>query len=210
MANKILILGYSGTGKSRSIKGLNPDETRIIQTVAKQIPFKGGRVYSAENKNLKVTDDYATLYQFLTVWGKDKAVKNIIIDDSQYLIINEFMRSATDELKGSQAFHRYNVLAQNFWHLLTFIDTLKEDLNVFFLHHLEETDKGSKVKTCGRLLDEKVSIEGMFTYVLVTGKNNEKYCFYTNNNGLAKTPEEMFDETIENDLQIVIDGIKNY
>lgn len=210
MSNKILILGTSGTGKSRSIKGLNAEETRIIQTVSKQVPFKGGKVYSAENKNLTVKDDYQSIYTFLNAWNKDETVKNIIIDDSQYLMINEFMRSAADELKGSQAFNRYNILAQNFWNLLMFVDKLRDDLNVFFLHHLEETDKSDKVKTCGNLLDKLVCIEGHFTYVLVTGKEDDKYIFHTNNYSLSKTPEEMFESTIENDLQIVLDGIKNY
>lgn len=211
MANSILVLGFSGSGKSRSIKGLNPEETRIIQAKKKAIPFKGGSIYSGENKNLKVTDDYQMIYTFLATWNKDNEVKNIIIDDSQYLIINEFMKSSTDDLKGNQAFQRYNTMAQNFWNLLMFVDGLKDDLNVFFLHHLEENELGkTKPKTIGKLLDDKVCIEGMFTYVLTTGKNDGKYCFHTNDFGLSKTPEEMFENMIENDLQIVLDGIKNY
>ncbi len=211
MSNKILILGYSGSGKSRAIKGLNAEETRVIQTTAKAMPFRGGKVYCAENKSLKVTDDYHTIYEFLKVWSKDETVKNVVIDDSQYLIINEFMKSSTDDLRGNQAFQRYNLMAQNFWNLLTFIDNLREDLTVFFLHHLEETEAGkTKPKTIGKLLDDKVCIEGMFTYVLTTGKDDSKYCFHTNDFGLSKTPEEMFENTIENDLQLVLDGIKNY
>jgi len=211
MANKIAVFGYSGSGKSRAIKGLKVEETRVLQSISKAMPFRGGSVYCAENKNLKVTDEYNTIYQFLNVWAKDDSVKNIVIDDSQYLIINEFMKSSTDDLKGNQAFQRYNMMAQNFWNLLTFIDGLRDDLTVFFLHHLEENELGkTKPKTIGKMLDDKVCIEGMFTYVLITGKEDNKYCFYTNDFGLAKTPEEMFEKTIENDLQLVLDGIKNY
>ena len=214
MSNLILILGQSGTGKSTSIRNMDSEDTFIIQTVNKPLPFKGfKKSYPIMDKDGKgkrlVTDNYDKIIGCLKYLNNDKDIKNIIIDDFQYVISNEFMVRAKEK-----GFDKFTEMAQHYYMIIDVASRLREDLNIFFLSHNEQKEDGtSKVKTIGKLLDEKITIEGLFTIVLNTVIQDNKYYFQTQNNGFntTKSPLGMFDERlIENDLKLVTEKINEY
>jgi len=190
MSTPLLIAGTSGTGKSRSIVTLNPEETFIIAALAKDLPFKGWRTkYKPLTKdgtgNYLCTDDYVLIHKTLDfVDTKRPEIKTVVIDDSQYLMANEFMRRHSSTGGGNAVFQLYNEIGDHFWHLIMNMRLLRQDLIVILLHHSEITDLGnSKAKTIGKMLDDKIVIEGMFSIVLNTVMDNGKYFFETQNNG---------------------------
>ena len=214
MSNLILILGQSGTGKSTSIRNMDSEDTFIIQTVNKPLPFKGfKKSYPIMDKDGKgkrlVTDSYDKIIGCLKYLNNNKDIKNIIIDDFQYVISNEFMLRAKEK-----GFDKFTEMAQHYYVIIDVASRLREDLNIFFLSHNEQKEDGtSKVKTIGKLLDEKITIEGLFTIVLNTVIQDNKYYFQTQNNGFntTKSPLGMFDEQlIENDLKLVTEKINEY
>ena len=215
MANLIMILGESGTGKSTSIENLDPKETFIIQVVNKPLPFRGYKAkYSLRNKenpkgNRFVSDKSDLIMKILDSLNKEKTIKNIIIDDSQYIMANEFMRRAKEK-----GFDKFTEIGQNFYMLIDKANDMRDDINVIFLQHIEINDAGRvKAKTIGKLLDDKVGIEGRFTVVLMTEIEDGNYYFRTQNNGndTCKSPKGMFEELrIPNDLKIVIDKVNEY
>lgn len=198
MGLPVLILGESGSGKSASLRNFKAEEVGIINVNGKPLPFKN---------NLKTfdCDNYAKITSLLS---KSKA-KSIVIDDSQYLITNEFMRNA--KVPG---FQKFMDMGLNFWQLIKAVGDLPKDKIVYFLHHIETTDSGrQKIKTIGKMLDEKVTLEGMFTIVLKTSVHDGQYRFCTQNNGFdtVKSPMGMFDaEEIDNDLKMVDETIREY
>ena len=211
MAEVVAILGRSGTGKSTSIRNLDPGTTFIFGAVNKMLPFKGGRKnYSSENKNIFYTADYKKIFTYLKKLS-DKAghIKTIIIDDSQYLMSDEFMKRASEK-----SFEKFTEIGKKYYDLIMFCKDLRPDLNIYFLSHTEENDQGTtKMKTIGKMLDDKVTLEGLFTVTLETYVENGKYKFLTQNNGrnTAKSPLEMFDSNmIDNDLVIVEEAIRSY
>lgn len=219
MSTPVLINGASGTGKSRSIVGLNPVETFIIAALAKDLPFKGWRKkyipLSKDGGNYLVTDDYTLINKTMDYVDKQRPeIKTLIIDDSQYLMANEFMRRHSTTGGGNAVFQLYNEIGDHFWHLIMNARLLRQDLTVIFLHHSETSEAGNtKAKTIGKMLDDKVVIEGMFSIVLNTAMDNGKYFFETQNNGnnTTKSPEGMFDEKrIPNDLNFVVQSIHKY
>ncbi|MDU7925287.1 MAG: AAA family ATPase [Finegoldia magna] len=214
MANLVLILGQSGTGKSTSIRNMDSKDTFIIQVVNKPLPFKNFKKnYSLVDKDGKgrrlVSDNYDRIISCLKYLNNDKDIKNIIIDDFQYVISNEFMTRAKEK-----GFDKFTEMAQHYYMIIDVASRLREDLNVIFLSHNEQKEDGtSKVKTIGKLLDEKITIEGLFTIVLNTVIQDNKYYFQTQNNGFntTKSPLGMFDEQlIENDLKLVTEKINEY
>lgn len=219
MSRNLLILGKSGCGKSSSIKTLDPKSTFLINVIGKDLPFKGAtKSYSeiVEGKGNKfTTDDYLKIDKTLTyIDAQRKDIKNIIIDDSQYLIVNEFMKRHSTSGKGNAIFTLYNELADNFWKLIFNSKLLRNDLTIVFLHHSETTETGeTKAKLIGKMLDEKVEICGMFTIVLNAIKDEAGYWFETNTlgNSPVKSPEGMFAEKkISNDLNLTINTINKY
>lgn len=203
MAIPVLVLGKSGTGKSTSLRNFKPSELGIINVLGKPLPFKN------QFKAIK-TDDYATIKKVLL----GAKVNSLVIDDAGYLITNQFMRGHSGG-KGNAVFELYNALADNFWGLIQFIvHELPAEKIVYLTMHEEKNESGDvKPKTIGRLLDEKVSIEGMFTIVLRSVKEDGKYLFKTQSDGLdtVKSPLGMFeDELIPNDLQVVDTTIRAY
>lgn len=214
MANLVLILGQSGTGKSTSIRNMDSKNTFIIQTVNKPLPFKDFKKnYPLVDKDGKgkrlVSDNYEKIIRCLKYLNKDKDIKNIIIDDFQYVISGEFMVRAKEK-----GFDKFTEMAQHYYMIIDIASRLREDLNVIFLSHNEQKEDGtSKVKTIGKMLDEKITIEGLFTIVLNTVIQDNKYYFQTQNNGFntTKSPLGMFDEQlIENDLKLVTEKINEY
>ena len=198
MGIPVLILGESGSGKSASLRNFKPEEIGIINVNGKPFPFR--------NQLKSVNTDSYTKIQ--SVLQKSK-VKTIVIDDSQYLMANEFMRMA--KVTGYQ---KFTDIGLNFWNLINTVSSLPDDKIVYFLHHIETTDSGrQKIKTIGKMLDEKITLEGMFAIVLKTSVHDGHYYFSTQNNGLdtVKTPIGMFEsDEIENDLKAVDTAIRKY
>ena len=199
MGIPVMILGESGSGKSSSMRNFTPNEIGIINVGKKPLPFR------SQIKPFN-SDDYSKI---VGVMQKAKA-KSIVIDDCQYLMANEFMRNA--KVTG---FQKFTDIALNFWSLVQIvIDQLPDDVIVYFLGHIERDANGNeKFKTIGKMLDEKITIEGLFTIVLKTVVSDGKYQFSTQTNGMdtVKSPLGMFTEPlIENDLKMVDETIRYY
>ena len=194
-----MILGESGTGKSASLRNFSQDEIGVINVCGKPLPFRN------QIKDLK-TDNYMAIEKALKASSKKAAV----IDDCQYLMANEYMRQA--KVTGYQ---KFTDIAQNFWILVqVVIRELPEDVIVYFLGHIERDQNGNeKFKTIGKMLDEKITVEGMFTVVLKTSIQDGRYLFSTRNSGndTVKSPIGLFDEPyIDNDLKAVDTAIREY
>ena len=210
----VLIIGRSGSGKTYSIKGFNdtPDEVGVISVEKGRLPFrseiKTTRIPRFEDSpNIKTSAQIsAARYSWLQMVIKKAKTKAIVIDDSQYLLVNELFDRAKEK-----GYDKYVDMAANFRSLIHFINNLDEDDKiVYFLHHSEtDADGREKVKTIGKMLDEKLTVEGCFDIVLYC---NDQH-FYTQGDGIstAKTPEEMFEAVeIPNDLKKVDEAIRNY
>lgn len=204
MAIPVLIIGKSGAGKSMSLRNcINNSKWGLIRVLNKPLPFKGkiGGI---------ISDNYRVI---LGTLSKCKA-KSIVIDDAGYLITNTFMRSHSTAGAGNKVFNLYNNLADEFWQMLQYIISLPADKIVYVIMHEDIDDYGNiKAKTIGKLLDEKVCIEGMFTIVLRAVHQQGTYKFVTQSEGgaISKSPIGLFDtEEIDNDLKAVDDKIRQY
>ena len=207
MGLPVLIMGRSGSGKSASLRNFKKD-IFVVNVNKKPLPFKA-------NDHLKVliTDEYLKIKQALAK-AYEKGIKSAVIDDAGYLMTSKFM-AGHRQLKGNQSFELYNEIGDNFYSLIRYIaDELPEDMIVYMTMHEEMNDMGySKPKTIGKLLDDKVCVEGMFTIVFHSMKLDGKYVFATNTDGLdvTKTPIGMFSETyIDNDLSVIDEVIREY
>lgn len=192
MGIPVLVLGRSGAGKSRSIKGLK--DCGIIKVIEKELPFK------SDIKSF-TTSDYSAIKQVLL----GAQTNRIVIDDAGYLLTDEFMRRASEK-----GYDKFTELANNFYELIRFITKeLPREKIVYLTMHEDENEITGQVKpkTIGKLLDEKVCVEGLFTIVIRCIEHR----FYTNNSGCAKSPEDMFEsDEIENDLALVDKTIREY
>lgn len=215
MSIACMILGQSGTGKTASLRNLDPAHTLLIQAVKKPLPFrsKGWTWFDKDSNphgNIFVTDQAATIIKLMR--GTKRSV--IVLDDFQYILANEFMRRVLDKESGNAAFAKYNEIAHNAWSILMAASQLSDDKRVYILGHTQEDDSGRiKAKTIGKLLDEKITIEGLLTIVLRTAVINGQYLFSTKNNGAdtVKAPMGLFeDEHIDNDLAAVDAAIFGY
>lgn len=216
MGNSVLILGNSGTGKSTAVRTLPPEETFIINVVGKMLPFKGAsKKYKEANKenptgNYFVTDKQATIGALLEKINNNRPeIKYLVIDDWNYALTSDFMGSALQK-----GYEKFSVLALNAWSVLEKIKNLRDDLIVFIMMHTDIKDDGmAKPRTIGKMLDEKVCIEGLFTNILHSHVVDGEYFFITNHDGhhLAKTPLGMFNEKkISNDLLLVANTLNAY
>ena len=214
MSIATMILGQSGTGKTTSLRNLNPSDVLLIQAVKKPLPFRSKEWVPSTKGNpagsILVTDNAQTI-----VGAMQRTAKPIIvIDDFQYILANEFMRRVLDNETGNAAFAKYNEIARNAWDILMCAGKLADATRVYILAHTQEDDSGRiKAKTIGKLLDEKITIEGLLTIVMRTAVINGQYLFSTQNNGLdtVKTPMGMFeDEHIPNDLAVVDAAIQDF
>lgn len=200
MATAVLILGQSGTGKSYSMKNFNEDELCLISVQKSLLPFR------KKFTETVITDKYAEIIKAM----KSTKKKVIVIDDTQYLMCNEFMRRATE-----RGYDKFTEIAQNFWSLIVQeVNNLPSDVIVYLLCHTATDENGvEKMKTIGKLVDEKITPEGLFTIVLKTAVSDGQYAFVTQNNGkdTVKSPEGMFTTyAINNDLKYVDEKIRNY
>lgn len=212
MAITTMVLGESGTGKTTSLRNLDPEHTLLVQTVKKPLPFrsKDWKPATKEGGSVFVTDNSATIVEAIKRTKKEI----IVIDDFQYLLANEFMRRVTDVETGNAAFAKYNEIARHAWDVLMAATALPDRKRVYILSHTSTDDFGkTKIKTIGKLLDEKIVMEGLVTIVLKTIVQNGNYLFSTRNSGAdtVKSPLGLFDEElIENDLAEVDSAIFNY
>lgn len=225
-AETIAIVGETGTGKSTSLRNLNPDETFLISTTGKPLPFKGyKRKYKEMKKvdgkwtgNYYVSSKYDKILTVLKIINLGMPnIKQVIIDDWQYMLSYEFVDRATEV-----GYTKFSELAQHAMEVLRYSEQMRDSCKMIFLTHSDNvgTDIDPKyvIKTIGKLLSEKVTLEGLFTYVLFTkvtegDSGRMEYRFITNNDGecVAKTPMDMFSELlIDNDLNEVIKVIDAY
>lgn len=199
MATPVLILGFSGTGKSTSMRNFAPEDIAIVSVNGKRLPFRN------KFKNVLNSDNYSEIKNFM----KNTKAKTIVVDDSQYLMANEFMKRTKET-----GFQKYTEIGKNFWELIKTAEKLPDDVTIYFLHHPETGDDGmQKAKTIGKLLDDKITVEGMFTIVLKTAVVDKEYLFSTQTDGTdpCKTPMGMFSSSyIPNDLKFVDDTIREY
>lgn len=213
MSYLTLILGESGSGKSTSLENLDHNETFIINVVGKTLPFRGSsKKYNSENKNYISTDNYQTIISTIKTIGNNEKyshIKNLIIDDFQYIMSNEFMKRAME-----RGFDKFSEMAQHVVFIIESALNLRDDLFIFVLSHSEVQGNGKiKMKTIGKMLDDKITLEGIFTIAMHTHVLDGVYKFITNSDGvhIAKSPKGMFkDQYIDNDLLLVKNSIINY
>lgn len=215
MSIACMILGQSGTGKTTSLRNLDPAHTLLIQAVKKPLPFRsnGWGWYDKEKNptgNIFVTDQSTQIIKLMKGTRRDV----IVLDDFQYILANEFMRRVLDKETGNAAFAKYNEIAHNAWSILMTASQLADEKRVYILGHTQEDENGRiKAKTIGKLLDEKITLEGLLTIVLRTTVINGQYLFTTQNSGLdtVKSPLGLFDsEQVDNDLAAVDAAIFSY
>lgn len=199
MGVPVLVLGETGSGKTYSIKNFDVDEVGIFSVEKNRLPFK---------KDFKVAKHatYRTINQVLA----NPSLKSYVIDDSQYLLVNEMFDRAKDTGYG-----KFTDMALNFRNLIHFINhKLPDDVIVYFLHHTEmDSDSGKiKAKTIGKMLDQQLTVEGCFDIVLLTSVEGQEHYFVTQSDGYttAKSPEGMFELKIPNDLKAVDEAIRDY
>ncbi len=205
MAIPVLLIGKSGSGKSASLRNFSEDELALINVMHKPLPFK------KQFKSVANTDDYMDISK--KIFATEK--KAIVIDDAGYLITNYFMNNHSKAGAGNAVFSLYNELADRFWTLIEFIkNRLPDDKIVYIIMHEDKNEFGDvKPKTIGKLLDEKVCVEGMFTIVIRATVESGKHIFLTQSDGndVTKTPIGMFEDAqIDNDLKLVDTTIREY
>lgn len=192
-----MILGESGSGKSSSMRNFEPGEIGIFNVASKPLPFR---------KKLPKVDGatYDTIKRALT----KPNLKRYVIDDSQYLMAFEMFDKA--KITG---YGKFTDMALNFKGLIDFvIKQTPADCIVYFLHHTQKTELGTKAKTVGKMLDDQLTVEGLFSIVLRAKFESGKYSFTTQTDGTdtVKSPMEMFEKEIDNDLKFVDSAIRDY
>ena len=211
MALPVLVIGRSGSGKTYSLKNFKPEEIGVISVEKGRLPFK------SDIKTVKIPKDptkgeardaaqlNAAKYAWIERAIQAAKVPVIVIDDSQYLLVNELFDRTYEK-----GYDKFTSMAAKFRDLIHFVNELENDnLIVYFLHHSEtDTDGREKVKTIGKMLDEKLTVEGCFDIVLYC--QDHKFFTQSNNQSTAKTPEGMFDLEIPNDLKAVDIAIREY
>lgn len=225
-AETIAIVGESGTGKSTSLRNLNPEETFIISTTGKPLPFRAWKKkyipIKIEGKNVSgnyyVSSKWDQILKILQIIDKMMPnIKQVIIDDFQYVLSYEFVDRATEV-----GYTKFSELAQHAMEILRYSEKMREDCKMIFLTHSENVGDNVNpkfvIKTVGKLLSEKVTLEGLFTYIFFTkvsegDSGRMEYKLITNSDGtcVAKTSLGMFDDLeIDNDLNEIIQVIDAY
>lgn len=204
MAIPVLIIGKSGSGKSASMRNCVGKSFSLINVLKKPLPFRGA-IPTIQ------TDDYNYIMRAM----QSSQAKSIVIDDAGYLITNHFMRGHSTAGKGNGVFALYNDLGDQYWKLVQFVvNNLPEDKIVYFMMHEDKNDFGDvKPKTIGKMLDEKVCLEGLFTIVLRCITDGDRHLFITQSTdgAVSKSPMGMFPELeIDNDLYMVDQTIREY
>ena len=199
MGIPVLILGESGSGKSASMRNFEPEDVSIFNVAAKPLPFR-------KKLPKKSTSDYGVIMGGI----KNSQKKAFVIDDSQYLMCFESFSRAKES-----GFAKFTDFALNFYNLVQFvIKQTPPDVIVYFLHHTESDSNTGKVKakTMGKMLDSQLTLEGLFSIVLICTTDGKNHNFITQSDGFttAKSPMEMFPDVIDNDLKSVDQTIREY
>lgn len=204
MAQMVLVIGESGTGKSTSMRNCNPDTTAVVNPVGKPLPFKGSGKFDTLNG---ITES-----RKITKFMKEQAAagkKLIVVDDFQYILAVPYMERIKEN-----GWDKWNDFGANYFEIIEVCKELPDDVVVAYMSHAETLENGVyTVKLIGKLLREKITIEGLFTVVLRTGVNEGQYYFYTQNSGkdTVKSPLGMFPAyAVDNDLNYVADKMRNY
>ena len=215
MGIPVLIAGESGSGKTYSIKHLDPEQVGVFLCEKSRLPFrKPFNTYKVRNVQKEVdgqTKIFRQSFVIQTMLRNPKVPKKIyIIDDSQYIMANEFFDRA-----GENGYQKFVDIGANFRNLIHLVNNeLPDDVIVYFLHHPEmDSNTGKmKAKTIGKMLDEKLTLEGCFDIVLFAKTDGQEHWFQTQSDGTntAKSPEGMFPDKIPNDLSLVDRTIREY
>ncbi len=225
MSNTVLIIGQSGSGKSTSLRNLDPQSTFIINVLDKPLPFRGYKksyhpIYSLKDENgvktgvtegnYYTTDDWSSIVKTIDLINRTRPdITTLVIDDWQYILAYEFMRRVSEK-----GYEKFSELASHGWQTINACLMTRPSLTSFILAHSDVDNTGrSKCKTIGKMLDEKITIEGLFTTVLHSRVVDGQYLFQTQYDGeyLAKSPMGMLEETLmPNDLQMVKEAVENY
>lgn len=198
MGIPVLILGESGSGKSTSLRNFDVEEIGIFNVANKPLPFRK-KLNKINNAN------YSMILKSLA----EPKLKRYAIDDSQYLLVGEMFDRAKES-----GYNKFTDIALNFRNLIDFIiKKTPDDVIVYFLHHCEHTEDGRiKAKTVGKMLDNQLTVEGLFSIVLLCKTDGQRHYFVTQSDGYttAKSPMEMFNLEIDNDLKMVDTTIREY
>ena len=216
MSSTILLLGGSGSGKSASLRNLDPKETFLISILGKPLPFRGASSkykpisgWDDVENNYFVSDNCDRILKCLNLVNKREDIKVLVIDDFNYLLVNQFMRRATEK-----GFDKFTEMAKSIHGLVETMAHMRKDLFCVFTMHNELDALGFyKIKTVGKMLDEKVAIEGMVTATLHSLVIDGQYKFLTQrtDSHLARTPMDLFkDLYIDNDINAIINAMRNY
>lgn len=208
MGCPVLIMGESGSGKTASLRNFKSDEVFIINIAGKELSFK-----NKEGLKRVDTSDYDKIKAYLlkASTNPENKIKSFVLDDTQYLMAFESFARAKEV-----GFTKNVDLAVHFKDLIQFVITaLPKDYVVYFLHHTERTEDGHiKAKTLGKMLDNQLTVEGLFTNVIMTQVNNGEYKFLVHDKdgvSTVKTPLGMFNvDTIDNDLKLVDQTLRSY
>ena len=198
MGIPVMVLGESGSGKSASLRNFEPDEIGVLNVASKPLPFK---------KKLKAVNhaNYQTILKALS----KPTMKSYVIDDSQYLMAFYMF----DKL-GETGYGKFTQCAKDFYGLVRYIiESVPDDVIVYFLHHTERSDDGRlKAKTSGKMLDNQLTVEGLFSIVLMCQTDGKSHKFITQSDGYttAKSPMEMLPAEMDNDLKAVDTAIREY
>ena len=201
MGMGVMIIGESGSGKSYSMRNLNPKEVGVFAVEKPRLPFP-------EGKNFQIAKN-ATYNMIMKAFTAPK-LKRYVIDDSQYLLVNEMFDRATETGYG-----KFTEMALHFRNLIHYVNhNMPDDVIVYFLHHpeIDTNTSKAKAKTIGKMLDEKLTVEGCFDIVLFCKIENGEHVFITQSDGTttAKSPLGMFPDRMPNDLKAVDVAIREY
>ena len=207
-----IVISKPGRGKSTAIRTLPPSRTHLINVMGKELPFQGASQYIL-GQNMTITAEGPIIREKLRALSTSGSCDYIVVDDLHYVMATEFMSKVM--VKG---YDKFSIMARNIWDLLVLANQLRPGLKVFFLTHEEETTTERKMKTLGKLLDEKISCEGLSTIVLwgeveVRERTSvPRFYFSTQTDGFtnAKAPFDMFPPEIPNDLFLVSQRIDEY
>lgn len=202
MSIATLVLGQSGTGKTASLRNMDPSQVALIKATEKPLPFR------STGWQQVTSDQWGKLIRTAQV-AVDRGRSIIVVDDFQYLMANEFMRRSDEK-----GFDKFTEIARHAWEVISALSALPAHVRVYILSHTQDDDYGrTKIKTIGKMLDEKITLEGMFTIVLRTQVIDGQYQFRTVNNGsdTVKAPMGLFEaEVIDNDLAAIDQAVVDY
>jgi len=210
----VYIIGESGSGKSTSIRTLNPQETYIINICNKDLPFPGSAsMYQEKSENnpgnLFFSNEYRIVGKLVDAISERRPeIKTLIIDDFGYLITHQIFASATDK-----GYDRFTLIAKCLHEFLEKLQMTRQDLYIFLMWHTDQEENKVKLKSFGKMIDSHSKPEGMPAIILHTQIVDGKFKFLTQNDGvhLAKSPLTMFEDTlIDNDLKIIIERMKQF